>query len=181
MERVTPQHPVRRRCTRLKPVHEVPAAHAAQALAMASVEDDRVARLHGQTQCGVGGFGGGSRERPPEALAGRPVHWRGATRSVESWPEPQGACYALEAQEQERGPNKGAGRVASAWPCCALLQAAPSRATYGYRLHPGLPTVTGCTHLELELGLRQVPAHRTAVVEAVLYCDRNKLVSEVAS
>ena len=30
---ITPQHPVRRRCARLKPVHEVPAAHAAKALA----------------------------------------------------------------------------------------------------------------------------------------------------
>ena len=50
MERVTPQHPVRRLAARFKPINEVPTAHAAKALAVAAVEDDRVARLCGQAQ-----------------------------------------------------------------------------------------------------------------------------------
>ena len=132
VERVTPQHPVRRRCASLKPVHQVPTAHAAKALAVAAVEDDRVARLHGQTQWRRRLWR--RLARAPEALAGRPVHWRGAVKSVESRPDPQGARYAVEAQQQEWSPSRGGG-VASTWPS-ALLQATPSRATYtyGYRL-----------------------------------------------
>ena len=101
VERVTPQHPVRRRCASLKPVHQVPTAHAAKALAVAAVEDDRVARLHGQTQWRWRLWR--RLARAPEALAGRPVHWRGAVKSVESRPDPQGARYAVEAQQQGGG------------------------------------------------------------------------------
>ena len=162
VERVTPQHPVRRRCASLKPVHQVPTAHAAKALAVAAVEDDRVARLHGQTQWRWRLWR--RLARAPEALAGRPVHWRGAVKSVESRPDPQGARYAVEAQQQEWSPSREGGWLAR------------GQAPYSRQRHLGLHIhmVTGCAHLQLDLGLRQVPAHLAAVVEAVLRCDRHK-------
>ena len=82
MERVTPQHPVRRLAARFKPINEVPTTHAAKAFAVAAVEDDRVARLYGQAQWRRRLWR--RLARAPEALAGRPVHWRGAISSVES-------------------------------------------------------------------------------------------------
>ena len=71
MERVTPQHPVRRLAARFKPINEVPTTHAAKAFAVAAVEDDRVARLYGQAQW---------RRRLWRRLGGsleRPRHWLG--------------------------------------------------------------------------------------------------------
>ena len=174
MERVTPQHPVRRLAARFKPINEVPTTHAAKAFAVAAVEDDRVARLCGQAQWRRRLWR--RLARAPEALVGRPVHWRGgAIRSVESRFRSAGCAHSSRGAGTGAGPSKG-GRVASAWPR-ETGQAAP----YSRQRHLGPHMLAGCAHLQLDLGLCEMPAHRAAVVEAVLHCDRHKQASKLVS